>query len=102
MLPVCTFTNMYIVHRYTYDTFSHKKSVLVRDFGFLGEKLGEFRYPPYSESTVRTARRLMTITEIPSIPAFIKYFACVALGVVIVIGSKALAKATGHQVPTWL
>ena len=88
--------------KYSYDTFSHKKSVLIRDFGFLGEKLGEFRYPPYSESTVTTARRLMSITELPSVPNIIKYLTCIALGVVLVIGSKALAKSFGQNVPDWL
>ena len=29
--------------KYTYDCFSHLKSVLVRDFGVVGEKLGDFR-----------------------------------------------------------
>ena len=40
--------------RYTYKTFSHEKSVLVRDFGFIGEQLGISRYPPYSESKINT------------------------------------------------
>ena len=31
----------------SFDTFTHYKSVLVRDLGFVGEKIGEIRYPPY-------------------------------------------------------
>ncbi|RZC37202.1 aldehyde dehydrogenase, dimeric NADP-preferring-like [Asbolus verrucosus] len=33
----------------TFDTFTHKKSVLVKDFGALPEKLLASRYPPYSD-----------------------------------------------------
>ncbi|XP_067003207.1 aldehyde dehydrogenase, dimeric NADP-preferring [Anabrus simplex] len=34
---------------YSFDTFTHKKSCLVKDFSVLGEKLGSSRYPPYTE-----------------------------------------------------
>ncbi|CAG7816277.1 unnamed protein product [Allacma fusca] len=37
----------------SFDTFSHKKSVLVRGFGYFSEKLGEARYPPYNDSSLR-------------------------------------------------
>lgn len=88
--------------RYTYDTFSHKKSVLVRNFNFLGEKLGEFRYPPYTPSTIKTARLLMSVTELPTIPMFLKYLTCVVLGAGIPIAIKAIAKANGEELPDWL
>ena len=39
--------------KYSYETFSHKKSILHRGFSFLSEKLGEARYPPYAESKIR-------------------------------------------------
>ena len=39
--------------KYTFDTFSHRKSVLKRDFGFVGEYLGLFRYPPYTDGALR-------------------------------------------------
>jgi aldehyde dehydrogenase (NAD+) len=32
--------------KFTFDTFSHKRGVLVRGMGYLSEKLGEARYPP--------------------------------------------------------
>ncbi|XP_060521842.1 aldehyde dehydrogenase family 3 member A2 [Cylas formicarius] len=35
--------------KYSFDTFSHKKSVLYKDLGMLGEVLSSSRYPPYSE-----------------------------------------------------
>ncbi|KAJ8929571.1 hypothetical protein NQ314_017735 [Rhamnusium bicolor] len=36
--------------KYSFDTFTHKKSVLHKDLRFLGEKLGAARYPPLSDS----------------------------------------------------
>jgi len=36
--------------KYSFDTFTHNKSTLVRKFSKLGEKLQASRYPPYSDS----------------------------------------------------
>lgn len=38
--------------KYSFDTFSHKKSCLYKDYGFLGEKLASARYPPYSQKKI--------------------------------------------------
>ncbi|KAG4074044.1 hypothetical protein HA402_014249 [Bradysia odoriphaga] len=38
---------------FSFDTFSHSRSVLVRSFSALSEKLGEGRYPPYTNSKIR-------------------------------------------------
>jgi len=38
--------------KHSFDTFTHKKSVLVRDFGFIGENLVKSRYPPYTEANL--------------------------------------------------
>jgi len=43
----------------SFDTFSHRKSICIRDFGFIGEKLGEFRYPPYTDYNKRSAMFLL-------------------------------------------
>ena len=54
--------------RYTFDLFSHKKSVLIRDFGFIGENLGKFRYPPYTEGKLHTAKNLLKRRNFPAFP----------------------------------
>lgn len=36
--------------KHGFDTFTHKKSCLVKDFSPVGEKLASSRYPPYSDS----------------------------------------------------
>ena len=67
--------------KYSFDVFSHKKSVLVRDFGFIGENLGKFRYPPYSESKIHWGNTLLRRRNFPTFPlkAF-QYLLCMGIG----------------------
>ncbi|XP_076257369.1 aldehyde dehydrogenase family 3 member A2-like [Rhynchophorus ferrugineus] len=39
--------------KFSFDTFSHKKSVLYKDLGILGEYLSAPRYPPYTIGKMR-------------------------------------------------
>jgi len=88
--------------KHTFDTFCHKKSVLVRDFGMIGEKLADCRYPPYTRGNVGTFRKLMQLTHLPSPPSWLKPLAIFSLGVGSVIVSKAIAKSAGQELPNWL
>lgn len=88
--------------KYTYDTFSHRKSILVRDFGIIGENLGKFRYPPYTNRNVKAARLLLEPREFPQIPNCIKYLTLVGLGVALVVATKAVAKAYNQELPDWI
>ncbi len=45
--------------RYSYETFSHLKSVLRRDYNLIGETLGAPRFPPYSQSKTEWISRLI-------------------------------------------
>ncbi|XP_055602354.1 aldehyde dehydrogenase family 3 member B1-like isoform X2 [Uranotaenia lowii] len=36
--------------KFSFDTFTHKKSCLTKDYNMIGEKLAASRYPPYSDS----------------------------------------------------
>jgi acyl-CoA reductase-like NAD-dependent aldehyde dehydrogenase len=38
--------------KYTFDTFSHHRSILDRGFSGISEKLGEARYPPYNDTKI--------------------------------------------------
>jgi len=67
--------------RYTFLTFSHEKSVLVRDFSRFGEYLGETRYPPYAEWKINRLDFLVKNRKIPSFLSLLPYFATFALGV---------------------
>ena len=90
------------VGKYTYLAFSHNKSILVRDFGFIGEALGKFRYPPYNPSSMATAGHLLKRRNFPKLPKSLPYLACVGLGVILVIAIKAFAQSIGKDLPDWV
>ncbi|KAG8178413.1 hypothetical protein JTE90_000928 [Oedothorax gibbosus] len=48
-----------VPRKYSFDTFSHKKAVLIRNYAMIGEKLGEARYPPYSPSNEKFLKKLL-------------------------------------------
>jgi len=66
--------------RYTFTTFSHQKSVLVRDFNAIGEYLGETRYPPYHDWKVKRMGFLLKNRKIPECLSLLPYLACFVLG----------------------
>ncbi|KAJ6221726.1 hypothetical protein RDWZM_000271 [Blomia tropicalis] len=55
--------------RYSYDTFSHDKAVLVRGFNSVLEKLGSRRYPPYDENKMKRLLRLLKKRQFPPVPS---------------------------------
>ncbi|TRY77366.1 hypothetical protein TCAL_06953 [Tigriopus californicus] len=69
----------------SFETFSHGKSVLIRDLGWLGETLGSVRYPPYTTRNETVMKMLLKNRKLPS------------LGVLGYVGSFAL----GALATTW-
>ena len=67
--------------RYTFLTFSHEKSVLVRDFSKFGEYLGETRYPPYEEWKIKRLGFLVKNRKMPSFLSVLPYVTCFFLGI---------------------
>ncbi|XP_044758809.1 aldehyde dehydrogenase, dimeric NADP-preferring-like [Coccinella septempunctata] len=65
--------------KYTFDTFTHKKSCLYKNLGALGEKLGQARYPPYNERKTRFLNILLKRRS-PISFDFIRYFVAFGLG----------------------
>ncbi|TRY79592.1 hypothetical protein TCAL_11732 [Tigriopus californicus] len=65
--------------KYTFETFSHRKSVLKRDMGIIGETLGVARYPPYSDKKINTLKNLVKARKFPHIPGF-SYMICIGIG----------------------
>ncbi|KAF2901862.1 hypothetical protein ILUMI_04318 [Ignelater luminosus] len=45
--------------KYTFETFTHKKSCLYKTYGAIGEKLGSSRYPPYSQAKINLLKFLL-------------------------------------------
>jgi acyl-CoA reductase-like NAD-dependent aldehyde dehydrogenase len=81
---------------FTFETFSHAKSVLARDFGYIGEKLGEKRYPPLSDARAYAMAALIKARKLPTF-AWLKYVACVGLGVAAVFAYRVAAKKLGYD-----
>ena len=65
----------------SFDTFTHYKSVLVRDLGFVGEKIGEIRYPPYNYKKMPFLEQLLKNRKLPSLRliGYLATFFCGAL-----------------------
>lgn len=65
-----------------FDTFTHYKPVLEKDLGWLGEKLGEFRYAPYNDKNIKMGRFATVSRVLPSL-AWIKYLLTLLVGAAI-------------------
>ncbi|XP_057324000.1 aldehyde dehydrogenase, dimeric NADP-preferring isoform X2 [Microplitis mediator] len=79
----------------TYDTFTHKKSVLVRDTSYLGEVLASGRYPPYSDKKLKFLSLLLA--KRPDIPGikYLPHLIMFGLGVLATVGIRAAMKEFG-------
>lgn len=92
--------------KYSFLTFSHQKSILVRDFGAIGEFLGKTRYPPYFDWKVKRTGLLLKNRKIDPMKAigYVPYIACCLLGAVTVLVAKFGAEYFGQRdrLPQWL
>ncbi|RZC42420.1 Aldedh domain containing protein [Asbolus verrucosus] len=73
--------------KFSFDTFSHKKGILIKNTGKLGEKLQNARYPPYNDSKINF---LSTMTKKrPSIPMkYLWHVITFGLGVMVTLAAK--------------
>jgi len=76
--------------KYTFKTFSHAKSVLVRDLGFIGETLGMGRYPPYSDSNISRLNFLVKNRKMPRFLSWAPHLSLILVGVVSTLVGQAL------------
>ncbi|KAK6643140.1 hypothetical protein RUM43_004643 [Polyplax serrata] len=83
---------------YTFDTFTHKKGVLRKNFSPIADALTGNRYPPYTESKVRILKLLLkkrTFFGLGCLVRCFPYLLMFGLGVTATLGFKTLAKAYG-------
>ncbi|CAB0002266.1 unnamed protein product [Nesidiocoris tenuis] len=71
--------------KFSFDTFSHKKAVIVKNYNPIGEAIAGARYPPYSDKKLNFMSFLMN----PGFRmGFLKYFSYATLfGVGVITGS---------------
>ncbi|XP_045537673.1 aldehyde dehydrogenase family 3 member B2-like isoform X1 [Papilio machaon] len=80
----------------TFDTFTHQKSCLIKNFLPIGEKLGSMRYPPYSDKKLNAITMLMAKRSLPSFK-FLPYLLTFALGAGISYGFFAWQKMASEN-----
>jgi len=66
--------------KFGFDTFTHYKPVLEKDLGWLAEKIGEFRYPPYNVKNIPMVRTLIKNREMPGVGGLVRYLLAVIVG----------------------
>ncbi|CAH0590430.1 unnamed protein product [Chrysodeixis includens] len=80
----------------TFDTFTHKKSCLIKNFSPIGEKLASGRYPPYTEGNLNMITMLMKKRFGPSLK-FLPYVLAFALGAGLSYGIFAWQKMASEE-----
>jgi len=68
--------------KHGFDTFTHMKPVLKKDLGWLGEKIGEIRYPPYDDKMINFIRNLTKNRALPGL-GWLKTGAVFFLGIAV-------------------
>ncbi|XP_022817475.1 aldehyde dehydrogenase, dimeric NADP-preferring isoform X2 [Spodoptera litura] len=80
----------------TFETFTHKKSCLVKNFSPIGEKLASGRYPPYTDGNLKMLNLLLRKRFGPSLK-FLPYLLCFAVGAGLSYGIFAWQKALSED-----
>lgn len=78
----------------SYDTFTHRKSCLIRNYNKIADVIGAKRYPPYSESNMKFLSNMLKERATPNLK-YLPYFLTFGLGIASVFAVKEIAKAVG-------
>ncbi|KYN41050.1 Aldehyde dehydrogenase family 3 member B1, partial [Trachymyrmex septentrionalis] len=78
--------------KFTFDTFTHKKGCLIRNYNKIAEIMAKSRFPPYSDANLKLLQ-LLTARR-PSLPLlkYIPHVLMFGLGVLATFGIKAIMK----------
>ncbi|KAJ8883389.1 hypothetical protein PR048_015232 [Dryococelus australis] len=77
--------------RHSFETFSHKRSVFIKNYNRIGEKLSASRYPPYSEGKTSFLKFLLK-NRCGVRFSYVSYLVVFALGVAAAFTRTAIAK----------
>ncbi|KAL4705571.1 hypothetical protein ACJJTC_006899 [Scirpophaga incertulas] len=80
----------------SFDTFTHKKSCLIKNFSSIGEKLASGRYPPYSDAKLSYILTLMKPMNLPSMK-YLPHLIAFALGAGVTYGITAWQKMASED-----
>ncbi|XP_011648069.1 aldehyde dehydrogenase, dimeric NADP-preferring isoform X2 [Pogonomyrmex barbatus] len=78
--------------KYTFDTFTHNKGCLIRNYNKLAEIIAKARFPPYSEKNLIMLQQL--IKKRPALFGikYLPYLLVFGLGILVTLGFKAAMK----------
>jgi len=74
--------------RESFETFSHHKSLLIKNTKAMGEAIGGVRYPPFDYSKLWQLQALLRARELPSVTGFFKGIIGVGVGIASAIAIK--------------
>ena len=72
----------------SFETFSHHKSLLIKNTKAMGEVIGGVRYPPFDYSNLWKLQTLLKAREVPSLRGLFKGIMALGVGVVSAIALK--------------
>nr|XP_045622453.1 aldehyde dehydrogenase, dimeric NADP-preferring-like isoform X3 [Procambarus clarkii]XP_045622455.1 aldehyde dehydrogenase, dimeric NADP-preferring-like isoform X3 [Procambarus clarkii]XP_045622456.1 aldehyde dehydrogenase, dimeric NADP-preferring-like isoform X3 [Procambarus clarkii] len=75
----------------SYDTFTHRKSCLIRNYNKIADAIGKKRYPPYSEKNMKFLSNMLKEHSLPSLK-YMPYLIAFGLGVASVFAVQQIAK----------
>ncbi|XP_064106525.1 aldehyde dehydrogenase, dimeric NADP-preferring-like [Macrobrachium nipponense] len=78
----------------SYDTFTHRKSCLIRDYNKIADAIGKKRYPPYSEGNMLFLSKMLQEKTIPGLK-YLPYLLTFGLGIATAFAIREIAKAAG-------
>ncbi|XP_058465553.1 aldehyde dehydrogenase, dimeric NADP-preferring-like isoform X1 [Malaya genurostris] len=81
--------------KYSFDTFTHRKSCLAKDFNAIGEKLASSRYPPYSDTKLTFLTTLLKKRQGFS-TKFLPYVLMFGIGVATTLIVSSIVKRRLH------
>ncbi|XP_043188546.1 aldehyde dehydrogenase family 3 member B1-like [Amphibalanus amphitrite] len=82
--------------KHSFDTFSHYKSVLERNYNPVAELCCSVRYPPYEPTKTRLAKLLLKNPAVPDLSA-VKYTIVFLLGLLSIYLIRVFAQALGYE-----
>ncbi|KAK8376602.1 hypothetical protein O3P69_009904 [Scylla paramamosain] len=75
----------------SFDSFTHNKACLIRNYNKVAEMIGKMRYPPYSDTNTKRLSMLLKEFNLPSLKA-LSYVLVFGLGIASVFIGQELAK----------
>lgn len=86
--------------KYSFDTFSNKKAVLVRNYNSIGEAFGRKRYPPLTDSKLSYFRQLLAKRSSPfgGLFSHMPYLIVFMLGIASAFLLRYVVQAFGKEI----